>query len=310
MMFLRHLSLGLALLALPLRAATPPVPPPPMPSSPSPVAAFRELLSMNLAERRQALTNRPPAVQRQILAKLREYETLKPEQRELRLQATELRYYLLPLMGSPTADRQARLQSLPETHRAMVEARLKGWDALGPAGQRELLDNEAALSYFTEVTSDTARQSLSPARREKLEASIKAWQSLPEQKRRDLLAQFNRFFELNDRERDQALRTLSEPERRQMERTLTSFEKLQPAQRAQCIRSFEKFASLTVEERQQFLKNAQKWQLMSPSERQEWRELVARLPLFPPRITPLPPLPPAPQISPNPANKSTVATNR
>ena len=47
-----------------------------------------------------------------------------------------------------------------------------------------------------------------------------------------------------------------------------------PDQRAQCIRSFEKFASLSLAERQQFLKNAERWKLMSPSERQAWRELV------------------------------------
>ncbi len=48
-------------------------------SSPrSPVDLFRELLAMTRAERRAHLTNRPPASQKLILAKLREYESMRP----------------------------------------------------------------------------------------------------------------------------------------------------------------------------------------------------------------------------------------
>src|SRR5437763_6112190 len=56
------------------------------PTAKSPVEQFRELLAMNVVERKQALTNRPPEIRKRILAKLREYESLKPDERELRLQ--------------------------------------------------------------------------------------------------------------------------------------------------------------------------------------------------------------------------------
>jgi hypothetical protein len=42
------------------------------------VDLFRELLAMTRAERRAHLTNRPPASQKLILAKLREYESMRP----------------------------------------------------------------------------------------------------------------------------------------------------------------------------------------------------------------------------------------
>ena len=53
-----------------------------IPKLKSPVAVFRELLAMSPAERRQALTNLPPEVQKRILAKLLEYESLKSDERE------------------------------------------------------------------------------------------------------------------------------------------------------------------------------------------------------------------------------------
>src|SRR5258708_38591687 len=72
--------------------------PPPMPSAKSPVDFFRDLLAMNQEERNKFLADRPPESQKLILAKLREYESLEPDQRELRLKATDLRFYLRPLL--------------------------------------------------------------------------------------------------------------------------------------------------------------------------------------------------------------------
>src|SRR5262245_42712022 len=82
---------------------------PALPKLHSPVDTFRQLLAMSPGERRQYLTNRPPAAQKQILAKLHEYQLLKPEERELRLRATELQWYLMPLMSMPRTNRTARL---------------------------------------------------------------------------------------------------------------------------------------------------------------------------------------------------------
>ena len=71
---------------------------PPRPRLKSPVDLFRELLAMTPAGRENFLTNRPPGIRNRILAKVREYGALDPNERELRLRATELRWYLLPLL--------------------------------------------------------------------------------------------------------------------------------------------------------------------------------------------------------------------
>jgi len=53
---------------------------------------------MSPAERNHSLTNRTPEARARILAKVREYQVLGPDERELRLRATELRWYLTPLL--------------------------------------------------------------------------------------------------------------------------------------------------------------------------------------------------------------------
>jgi hypothetical protein len=278
------------------------------PPGKSPVELFRELLAMNAAERKEFLTNRSLPSQKLILAKVREYESLKPDQRELRLQVTDLRWYLLPLMRIPATNRTARIERVPAEFRQLVQDRLNEWDKLPANAQKELLDNQAMIQHLTEIEGSTEEQkqrileNISPARREMLERGITEWQKLPEQQRGKMVDRFNQFFDLTSQEKEKALSRLSDAERRQLEKTLRSFGALSPQKRAQCVRSFEKFASLNLEERQQFLKNADRWKLMSPNERQAWRDLVSQMPSTPPHLV-LPPRPNLPRRSPS------VATN-
>jgi hypothetical protein len=257
-------------------------------ASRSPVQQFRDLLAMSVPERRQALSNRPPEVARQIMAKVREYESLKPEERELRLSSTELRWYLLPLMTEPRTNRPARLARIPEEQRKIVEARLEQWDLLPPTFQEEMLNSETTARYFAQLQTATADQrrrilsQISPERRAKLEAGLDTWRVIPPAQRQKILKSFNDFFELNAEEQARALGKLSDAEKQQMEKTLQAYGKLTPRQRAECIQSFQKFASMGLAERQTFLKNAERWKLMSAEEREQWRNLVEFAPIQPP----------------------------
>lgn len=288
----------------------PPAVLPPIPPTKSPVAFFRELMAMNLAERKQALTNRSPENQKLILAKVREYLAMDPDRREERLQVTELRWYLLPLMIAPATNRPAQLASVPPRIRQFVEDRLREWDKLTPDVQKDLLGNEATLRYFTEIEGLTDEQrrkileGMSPARRQKLQEGIEQWSRMPEDQRRKMISRFNQFFDLTTQDKDKALRTLSGPERRQIEKTLKTFGSLPPDQRVKCVRAIEKYTSLSLEERQQFLKNAEHWKLLTPSQRQAWRDLVNKLP--PPMPPDFPPMPTSPRP---PRPTPTVATN-
>ena len=282
-------------------------PNPPVPMAQSPVRIFRELLVKSSAEREEYFSLHPTALREPLEMKIKEYLALTPDDRELRLQATELRFYLLQLMAIPPTNRPTILAQISEPMRSAVSARLELWNLLPPPMQAEVLENEQAVRYFTQlgVASEAQRKSLLdplPAdRRAKLEADIARFRALPEATRIRVFGQFNQFFDLSRAERDNALRHLSDPERKAMEQTLASFDQLTPEQRRNCIRSFEKFAGMSLVERQQFLKNAEAWQRMTPTERERWRALVARVPRFPPLppgFFPSPPLPPLPQSRP------------
>ena len=253
---------------------------PPLTHRKSPVDFFRQLLAMTPAERADFLTNRPPEIRTRILAKVGEYEALNPNDRELRLRATELRWYLMPLLHESPTNRAARLAQVPDDIRDLVQNRLEEWGILPPSLQQEFLDNERILRYFAHV--DVSNNPSENFWREPSEADRAHWNTLSEAEQHQVAAGFNHFFELTPGEKQNTLNTLSEAERHQMEKTLQAFEKMPAAQRAECISAFAKFASMNPSERAEFLKNATRWSEMSPAERQTWRDLVVNVPQWPP----------------------------
>lgn len=246
----------------------------------SPVDFFRQLLALTPDEREKFLTNRPPEIRARILAKVSEYEALNPNERELRLRATELRWYLMPLLRASPTNRAARLAQVPDSIRDVVENRLTEWSILPPTLQQEFLDNERILRYFAHV--DASNNPSENFWREPDDADRAHWNTLSEPERRQIMAGFDQFFELTPDEKQRALNTLSDAERRQMEKTLQMFDKMPAGQRAECVRAFAKFANMNAAEQAEFLKNAARWSEMSPAERQTWRDLVVNVPQWPP----------------------------
>src|ERR1700690_333997 len=260
-----------------------------LPSAPparakSPVDLFRELLAMTPDEQHDFLKNRQPAIRGRILVKLREYEQLDPDERELRLRATELRWYLLPLLHESPTNRAAQLATVPDDLRALVDDRITQWDLLPPPLQAEFFESERALRYFTHMDSSSSLL-LSPGderRHGPHGPDLAQWNSYSAAERQKITTRFNQFFELTPGEKQESLKTLSDAERQQMEKTLAMFGRLPPEQRQQCIRAFTEFAGLSAPEKQEFLENARRWSQMSPKERQTWRDLVTQVPEWPP----------------------------
>jgi hypothetical protein len=266
---------------------------PPLPQTHSPVDFFRNLLAMTPRDRNNFLTNKPSEVRARILDKVREYLALDSNERELRLRATELRWYLTPLLRESPTNRDARLAHAPDDLRDLIKSRLEQWDALPPELRQEFLDNERALRYFTHVDA-TGNSSLAEhdSHHGPSDDEQARWNLLSENERQKITNQFNQFFELTPGEKQKTLGTLSEAERAQMEKALQSFDKLPLPQRRECIRAFTEFAGMNPKDRAEFLKNAGQWSQMPPKDRQAWRDLVANVPQWPPM--PMPPMPPAP----------------
>ena len=261
----------------------------PLPSpAKSPVELFRELLAMDDAAREKFLDQREPAARDRILAKLREYEELPADERELRLRVTELQWHLRPLLALPPEKQTAPLARVPADLRPLVEARLEQWKLLPPALQQEILENDRDLQLYLQLAASSPAQQniilggVPAARREQVNEGFTQWRMLPEGIQQKTLSRLDQFMDLTPEEKTRVLGTLSETERRQIAQTLRTFENLPRWQREQCLRSFSSFASLGDAERRQFLKNAERWRLMSPEERQAWRELVQKIPESPP----------------------------
>lgn len=299
-----HFPCLIVLLALPGQAAVPPASPkatppaitgssqPPIPKAQSPVNIFRSLLSMSQAERSQYLATKTSSQRSVLESKIKEYNSMSPNEREIRLKVTEIRWYLSPLMKLPPAERAASLQLIPEEDRPFVRARLELWDLYPRPLQQEVLENDFTLRLANSGTNfQRALEQVPVERRPQVEVEVTRWASLSPEERERRGDQFNRFFELSDQERRRTLQLLSPLERQQMEKTLQTFEKLPREKRDRCLEAFHKFANLSPGEREEFLKNASRWESMTPDERQTWRLLVQRLPEFPPLPTSAQPSP-------------------
>ncbi|MGH7992333.1 MAG: DUF3106 domain-containing protein [Limisphaerales bacterium] len=301
------------LAAFPLLAATDTNPPPPInlvsaapnvvPLRPkAPIGFFRALLTMTPEERNQQLAIYPPAIREGLVAKIQEYEQLDPNERELRLRATELRWYLLPLLRESPTNRAAQLAQVPDDLRDLVQSRLDQWKILPEPLQQEFLDNERVLRSFAGVGSTNGTPTPGDWGHTPSDSELAAWHILSEVQRKRIAAQVNLFFDLTPDEKQETLNTLSDAEREQMEKTLQAFGNLSKAQRIECIHAFAKFANMNAAEKREFLQNAERWSQMTPAERQTWRDLVTNVPNWPP-------MPPMPESALETAPAPPVATN-
>lgn len=297
---------ALALLLGTASAQTSGRPPTDTPPPASPIAYFRQLLVMSETERTEELAHRPDSQRAGLQAKIKEYTAMSATERELRLRATELRYYLLPMMKMSEAEQEQHLPSVPDDIRELVSDRLTQWRLIPPPYRQQLVDKQATLQLFSRLnptsasTADELVDELQLTQLSGLEQDYERWRALPEGQRNQLLRGFNHFFQLTAPEKQRTLRTLSPEERRALESTLAKYETLSPAQRFACVQGFQQFLLMPPDERAVFLKNADRWQAMSPEDREAWRTVVNQLseiPPLPPGVEPIliantPPLPP------------------
>src|ERR1035438_6785271 len=90
---------------------------------------------------------------------------------------------------------------IPAANRKLVQDRVLEWDKLPPEVKKDLLANQATITYLAEIEGRTPEQrrqmlqSITPARREILESGINRWGSISDGQRRKLLERFKGFFD-------------------------------------------------------------------------------------------------------------------
>ena len=245
-----------------------------------PVTVMRELLTMNRQEQERFLANKSETDREEILAKVSEYKAMRPDERELKLKATELSWYLRPFLNSPQTNRAALLANVPAKDRKLVADRLSYWDKLSPDARNQLRTNQAMVAYFSLPVPE--RVFWFATNTVMLEEGIQKLQAMPEEQRQSTLDGFSQVLAFTATEKNRIIHTLSDPERQQIQKILRQYENMSASQREACVHSFEKFASMSLEERQQFLQNAERWRMMTPTQRQQWKDLVEDLNTMPP----------------------------
>lgn len=256
---------------------------PPHPfSAKTPVDYLRELLAMTPPERDQALKDRSAQSRQFLEERIHYFEGISSTEREARLQTLQLRWRLLPLMKLKPGERGSALVSIPEPDRSLVEQRLAQWDGLTDELRAKVLQSEHFLRFFfrsedASTTPEPGSAVLTPDQQSRRDQEQSRWLSMSDDDRRRVLGEFQALFELSAREKSRILQAMGEAERRQMERALQAYSRLPREQRERCLRGFQRFASLSEEERLGFLSNAERWQAMSPKDRQLWRDMVNRL---------------------------------
>lgn len=258
----------------------------------NPVAVFRGLLAMRTDARSMELAAKPARLREVLATRLREYDSLPPAEREARLRATELRYYLNPLLTTIPATRGAQLATVPESLRPLVTERLAAWDKLPAEIQREILANERLLQAMTRPAVAGAFPPLPPGLPPPVPDDVALWQGLDARQREQALDSFTHYFHLDERVKTQVVAALPEPGRAETARTLDQFEQLSAGERAACLASLKKLGQMTPEQQAQFYANAAQWQKLTEAERAAWRSVVTQFPPLPPGAGPQPPLPP------------------
>ncbi len=286
--WLLGLSLFIGVQSVVIAQSEPAAPMPPLPKAHSPVEYFRRLLAATPAEREEMLKDRTEAQRTVISEKINEYIILPPPMREWRLKATELRWYLMPLMQLEPERRSARLSMIREEDRALVVLRLQQWDSLPPREREEMLNSQIALGYLARPSNVPVRagQIRSDPRVVQLEASVASWQRLPVAEQELITKQFNSFFSLSETEKKKTIALFTGTERTHLQNTVRSFEGLSAATRRECIDAMQKITQMSGDERVAFLRNAERWKSLSDLERRQWRTLVTKMPPLPPGFVP------------------------
>lgn len=264
------------------------------PLSPSPIDLFRRLLATNETGRAQFMAGKSEPLRQYLENRISEFEAMPIDERDTKLQALELRWYIPQLMRLKAADRASRLLAIPEPMRSIIRQRLLQWDILPPQLQQEVLDNETAIKFFERPEhaggSEGALGAMSAGQRSDLEKRHAEWMALPEVKRRKIVERFDEFVGMPEAARSNALTRLTNIDYTQMQETLSQFSNLSKEQRVQAMQGFRKFAELSPGERAAFLKTAARWQTMSEKDRELWRKIVARAEMLRTSTPPIPPI--------------------
>lgn len=231
------------------------------------------------------------------------------------------------LLALPQAERESRLAARSEASRALLERKLREYDAL-PAPERDARLRSVELHYYLKtlflapaaVRASWLTQVPADYRRI-CEDRLRLWDVLPEELQQVMLHQDTALHALtrvpnpvrssppvppvpatpagtawdkaeqasalSPRDLQRILDRVSPTNRPRTERLVRTLSPLSASQRVQYLEALRKFTQLDATQKARFMQGWERWQSMTDSEKAVWRKLASRLP---PSL-PIPPLP-------------------
>ena len=279
-------------------------PPPVAIPTKSPVERFRDLLAMTPAERETVLANRPKFWKDRVLAKIDQYQQMPADQREVKLQETQLRWLLRQAIQMSDGDRQQLMLRCSASEKSMLQQRLEQWEKQSTETRQEMMEYLTRMESISEKRLENQNvrpDGSSPPEFPKMDSGIEKFMNLPPSQRSQIIFGYQKFFTLSDKERKMVLNKLAEPARQAILVNVQKINQLPVEERERIMVELKKLANMSPEEQSTFLKNSQTWQSIPKGEKEAWLRLVSRKRPEPPMPSELllPPTPPPLPIASN-----------
>lgn len=240
----------------------------------SPVAQFRDLLSYSEDQQRAFVIKQAPEIQSILSSKLDEYRNLPSAQREFKLVATELHFYLDPVLKSHENIDRTLFSQAPSHVQHYLNMAVEFWNGLSIPHRDLLLSKKAAVSYLISLSYKSGEsQSYDPSKSE--------WDGLYS------------FLLMPSDQQKAFLDSVDVNPSGTINKILTAFENLDEEERKRCAHAFVCYLSFPPQLKKQLNDGLHSWAEKPPIERSLWREIAEKYP----KITPIP-LPPGMEVSP------------
>jgi hypothetical protein len=230
-------------------------------SSNSPIEHFRIVLNLSSEDLEKYILRQKPHVQPILRKKIEEYASLSRAEKDFRLRATELHYYLDSLLEHNSTVSLDSLPPLPESLKEEIMRAVHFWNNLSNAQRDLLFTKKATISYLVSLSRENVpplpvnRPAISPEW-----ANMYHFLQLPYEKQKEFLGS----DKLNQAPK--------------MGKVLEAFSKLSVDEKERCANALVCFLSFPRDLQDRVADGLTYWNSLDPSERTVWREIAGRSP--------------------------------
>nr|MBI1231025.1 hypothetical protein [Cytophagales bacterium] len=231
----------------------------------SPIEHFRFILNLSSEDLEKYIVRQKPHVQAILRKKVEEYASLSIAEKDFRLRATELHYYLDSLLEHNSTVSLASLPPLPESLREEIMRAVHFWNNLSNAQRDLLFTKKATISYLVSLSSENAPPM--PVNRPAMSsewANLYHFLQLPYEKQKDFLGS----HKLNKAPK--------------MQKVLEAFSKMSMDEKERSANALVCFLSFPRDLQDRVSDGLTHWNSLDPSERTVWREIAGRSPTIVP----------------------------